>query len=91
MNKVLPLSLIPIALHAPAVYAQKGSRVDKTLPSAMQTTSEMEAIIVASKTLDDAGTLQVYPSATSTSRDPITGIAQYCGLFGDRVAVSMEN
>ncbi|MBL4782640.1 MAG: hypothetical protein JKX92_10390 [Porticoccaceae bacterium] len=73
----------------------------------MQTTSEMEAIIVAGKTLDDAGTLQVYPSAsahvvsgallnklpgaTSTSSDPITGIAQYCGLFGDRVAVSMEN
>jgi iron complex outermembrane receptor protein len=40
---------------------------------------------------DSAATLKALPGANINSNGPITGIAQYRGLFGDRVAVSMEN
>ncbi len=40
---------------------------------------------------DSAAILQALPGANINSNGPITGIAQYRGLFGDRVAVTMEN
>ncbi len=40
---------------------------------------------------DSASLLKSVPGANINSNGPITGIAQYRGLFGDRVAVSMDN
>ncbi len=40
---------------------------------------------------DSAAILQALPGANINSNGPVTGIAQYRGLFGDRVAVTMEN
>ena len=40
---------------------------------------------------DSAALLQALPGANINSNGPVTGIAQYRGLFGDRVAVTMEN
>ncbi|MBQ0719009.1 MAG: TonB-dependent receptor [Gammaproteobacteria bacterium] len=40
---------------------------------------------------DSAAVLKALPGANINSNGPITGIAQYRGLFGDRVAVTMEN
>ncbi|RLA41987.1 MAG: TonB-dependent receptor [Gammaproteobacteria bacterium] len=40
---------------------------------------------------DSAAVLKALPGANINSNGPVTGIAQYRGLFGDRVAVSMEN
>lgn len=46
--------------------------------------------IVVSQT-DSASLLKSVPGANINRNGPITGIAQYRGLFGDRVAVSMDN
>ena len=46
--------------------------------------------IVVSQT-DSASLLKSVPGANINSNGPITGIAQYRGLFGDRVAVSMDD
>ncbi len=40
---------------------------------------------------DSAAVLKALPGANINSNGPITGVAQYRGLFGDRVAVTMEN
>ena len=40
---------------------------------------------------DSGAALKALPGANINSNGPITGVAQYRGLFGDRVAVTMEN
>ncbi|MEZ0175464.1 MAG: hypothetical protein AB9Q20_14310 [Candidatus Reddybacter sp.] len=40
---------------------------------------------------DSAAVLNALPGGNINSNGPVTGIAQYRGLFGDRVAVTMEN
>ncbi|MBV1932741.1 MAG: TonB-dependent receptor [Porticoccaceae bacterium] len=46
---------------------------------------------IAVSQTDSASLLKSVPGANINSNGPITGIAQYRGLFGDRVAVSMDN
>ena len=41
--------------------------------------------------IDSAQLLKTLPGANVNSNGPITGIAQYRGLYGDRVAVLMDN
>lgn len=80
---------------------------DPTLAKPTPNSVEVEEIIVEGEALSTAGTLsiepdliskpdsaailQALPGANINSNGPITGIAQYRGLFGDRVAVTMEN
>ncbi|OUS09436.1 hypothetical protein A9Q89_13050 [Gammaproteobacteria bacterium 53_120_T64] len=107
MNKALSLPLIAIALQAPAIYAQNETSPNHSGATTAQSTHPVEEVIVTAKTATDTGTLRVKPSAsaevdsaallkalpgaTVNSNGPITGIAQYRGLFGARVAVNMEN
>lgn len=46
---------------------------------------------IAVSQTDSASLLKSMPGANINSNGPITGIAQYRGLFGDRVAVSLDN
>ena len=47
--------------------------------------------LTAPSLADSAAMLKSVPGANLNSNGPITGIAQYRGLFGDRIAVSMDD
>ncbi len=99
----IAISLHAQALYAEAVN-QAGNAAPA---SAKANAVEIEEIIVEGEALgtvdrlsieantinqpDSAALLQALPGANINSNGPITGIAQYRGLFGDRVAVTMEN
>ena len=99
----IAVSLNTQTVNAEAVSQTSSSVPATTTPSS----AVIEEIIVegealsAIKTLsikpdiiskpDSAAILQALPGANINSNGPVTGIAQYRGLFGDRVAVTMEN
>jgi len=103
MNKAFPLSLIAIAvsLNAQTLYAEGENRADSSTPAAIEeiivegeASSAVETLSIKPTVMnrpDSAAVLKALPGANINSNGPITGIAQYRGLFGDRVAVTMEN
>ena len=105
MNKAFPFSLIAIAIfsHVQTVYAEAASQrassasggavieeiiIEGVALSAVETLTIKPNII---NKPDSAAILQALPGGNINSNGPVTGIAQYRGLFGDRVAVTMEN
>ncbi|PCJ36159.1 MAG: TonB-dependent receptor [Cellvibrionales bacterium] len=103
MNKAFPLSLIVIAVSVTAqtLYAEGESRADSSTPAAIEeiivegeASSAVETLSIKPTVMnrpDSAAVLKALPGANINSNGPVTGIAQYRGLFGDRVAVTMEN
>jgi len=103
MNKAFPLSLIAIAvsLNTQTLYAEGENRADSSTPAAIEeiivegeASSAVETLSIKPTVMnrpDSAAVLKALPGANINSNGPITGIAQYRGLFGDRVAVTMEN
>lgn len=76
------------------------------LLAAGQTTDDVEEIVVTGRSVssgsatidveremlvDTSRALKDVPGANANANGPITGIAQYRGMFGDRVAVDIDN
>lgn len=103
MNKLCVLSLIVASCYAHSEDNLTGTQPETLVSNAIS----IEEIIVTSEGLtefkspmitpatinqpDSAALLKSLPGANINSNGPITGIAQYRGLHGDRIAVTMEN
>jgi len=103
MNKLCVLSLIAVSCYARSENNPIGTQPEALASNAIS----IEEIIVKGRVLtafeslainpavinrpDSAALLKSLPGANINSNGPITGIAQYRGLYGDRIAVTMEN
>ncbi|RLA51174.1 MAG: TonB-dependent receptor [Gammaproteobacteria bacterium] len=95
MKKLILSAILVMALpvHSEVIRSKATPLMEEIIVEGERLKSEERAII---QTLDldkpdSAALLKSLPGANVNSNGPLTGIAQYRGLFGDRVAVSMEN
>ena len=78
-----------------AAFARHDNRVvmEEIIITETQTNLEVPTVLplpVATSQPDSGTLLKSLPGANINSNGPITGIAQYRGLYGDRVAVTMD-
>jgi iron complex outermembrane receptor protein len=89
LSSVITLALSPIALAFEQQNLQAIERITVTAPQFFFQ-NEMEAT-KAPQQIDIANWLYSIPGANVNRNGPLTGIAQFRGLFGDRVAVQLNN
>jgi iron complex outermembrane receptor protein len=86
------LLLLPIAI-AGFVAADQSDNINEITIQAYPPVSQISAVSDQQllPATDAATVLADIPGANFNSNGPITGIAQYRGLFGDRVSISLDN
>lgn len=85
---IMLLTLSPIA----AVAVDVEEPIDEIIVAGHSVTSNTVEILVDREMLvDTATTLKDLPGADVNNNGIITGIAQYRGMYGDRVAVTIDN
>ncbi len=87
MRPYTPLMLAVAALGSANTQAQSIEELVVIAPRDTRTIDVTEALSIAP---DPAQLLHDVPGANVTTNGPITGIPQYRGLFGPRIAVSMD-
>lgn len=78
-----------VAIPVSAASPSDGS-LEELLVTARHDTRTIDVVDTLSVTPDPARLLMAAPGANVNSNGPITGIPQYRGLFGQRVAVSLD-
>lgn len=86
-------TLIFCALVSPAAPTLADGLIEEILIYGKPETKAFESISTKPQALsrpDSAAQLKLVPGADVNSNGPLTGIAQYRGMYGDRVAVTMD-
>ncbi len=88
---VFSVGVLPVVC-ASTVWAQHSEHpMEEVFVDGQVITSDATKIWVAEQNLvDTAQALKIMPGANVNSNGALTGIAQYRGLFGDRVAVTID-
>jgi len=84
--------LLPAALAAQEPIDGRTSAVDELRVIGRSVTTDMARIEVSRELLVDTATvLKDIPGANVNANGPVTGIAQYRGMFGDRISVVIDH
>ncbi len=87
---VASLALPPMALPAEDANESADKSADEIVVVGRSVATRTATIEVEKELLVDTATaLRDIPGATANRNGPLTGIAQYRGMFGDRVAVEI--
>ena len=85
--------IFPVLLLAAFAQANQDALFEEitiqAFPLPNQISSSLQTNLTASS--DSAGMLKSMPGANSNGNGPVTGIAQYCGMCGDRISVKIDN
>lgn len=80
-----------LADHAEKSTDPDAERIDVIIVSGQQLSTESAVIAVDREpTLDAAAILKRLPGADANANGPLSGIAQYRGMYGDRVSVAVD-
>ncbi|MCS5586925.1 MAG: TonB-dependent receptor [Porticoccaceae bacterium] len=91
MRFAIKITLV-LALSQAALAGDNDSITEITIQAFPSVEEINSALIQGSESSLDAATLlQAVPGANSNSNGAITGIAQYRGMYGDRLSVSMDS
>lgn len=84
-------STVALADHAPKSNDPEAARMDEIVVSGQQLSTDSAVIAVDRElALDTAAILKRLPGADVNGNGPLSGIAQYRGMYGDRVWVSVD-
>ena len=89
---VAAVLLLPAALTAQEPIDGRASAVDEVRVIGRSVTTDMARVEVSRELLVDTATvLKDIPGANVNANGPVTGIAQYRGMFGDRISVVIDH
>ena len=84
--------LLPVAAGAQQQAPVADSDVDEVIVIGRSVSTGLTQIEVDQEMLVDTATvLKEVPGANVNANGPLTGIAQYRGMFGDRIAVVIDD
>ena len=89
---VAAVLLLPAALTAQEPIDGRASAVDEVRVIGRSVTTDMARVEVSRELLVDTATvLKDIPGSNVNANGPVTGIAQYRGMFGDRISVVIDH
>ena len=105
MKKIFQAAMLLAGVNAASLAAASNNETEHVAGSATAGSATIEEIVVRESqlttdsasinvenkpVLDSAEALRALPGADANRNGPISGIAQYRGMYGDRVAVSID-
>jgi iron complex outermembrane receptor protein len=80
-----------VADHAPGTGDAEADKIEEIIVSGQRSNAEFTSIIAERESaVDAAAVLKRLPGADANRNGALTGIAQYRGMYGDRVSVAID-